>query len=138
MKKSKEYRDFDRIHVLQLFDLIAESEYDAFAMIEGYASTKCRKRADEGEPYYVFRQATNQFNDILMEGDIPSKKMDVDPVVLHWLADFYLYGFYEKDLSFEQSMDRINPNWLYNHYSPLHETSIANAWDKASSCAKAI
>ena len=89
MKKSKEYRDFDRIHVLQLFDLIAESEYDAFAMIEEYASTKCRKRADEGEPYYVFRQATNQFNDILMEGDIPSKKMDVVRVLWIWLVILY-------------------------------------------------
>ncbi len=76
-------------------------------------------------------QPTVLFNDILMEGTIPPKKTEADSVVLHWLADFYLYGYYERGESFEQSMKMVSPSWLYAHYSPLHEISLANAWDKA-------
>ena len=32
----------------------------------------------------------------------------------------------------KHALNSVSPEWLYNHYSPLHETSLGNAWEKAS------
>ena len=90
MKRDNTYISEDRRHVRQLFDLISDSEYDAYSMIEGYCKSTYRKR-----------------------------------------ADFYIYGLYERDKTFGAAVAEISPRWLYDHFSPLHETSMANAWDKA-------
>ena len=69
-------READRRHVIQLFDLFAESPYDALNLIEAYSRTYSRIRADEGSEYHILKRP-------------------------------------------------------YTHYSPLHETSLKNAWVKA-------
>lgn len=51
--------------------------------------------------------------------------------ILHWMAELYVYTRYEKGLSFQEMMKMVSPEWLYTHYSPLHETSLKNAWEKA-------
>ena len=57
---------------------------------------------------------------------------DADHIILHWMAELYIYVRYEKGLSFREMINSVSLEWLYNHYSPLHETSLGNAWEKAS------
>jgi hypothetical protein len=130
-------REVDRRHVIQLFDLFADSKYDSFDLIRAYSTTSSRDRADEGSEYHVLKQPINVFNDILRENNLKVTEKEVDSIILHWMAELYVYVLYEKGLSFREILNRVSPEWLYNHYSPLHETSLGNAWQKASCiCAK--
>ena len=110
-------REVDRRHVIQLFDLFADSKYDPFDLIQAYSTTNSRARADEGSEYHNSPKPA--------EGD-------ADHIILHWMAELYIYVRYEKELSFREMINSVSPEWLYNHYSPLHETSLGNAWEKAS------
>ena len=60
-------REVDRRHVIQLFDLFADSKYDPFDLIQAYSTTNSRARADGGSEYHVLKQPINVFNDILRE-----------------------------------------------------------------------
>lgn len=124
-------REVDRRHVIQLFDLFAESPYDALVLIEAYSRTYSRIRADEGSEYHVLKQPINVYNDILRENHLEITESDDDQIILHWMAELYVYTRYEKELSFQEMMKMVSPEWLYTHYSPLHETSLKNAWEKA-------
>ena len=57
-------REVDRRHVIQLFDLFADSKYDSFDLIKAYSRTYSRIRADEGSEYHILKQPINVFNDI--------------------------------------------------------------------------
>ena len=124
-------READRRHVIQLFDLFAESPYDALILIEAYSRTYSRIRADEGSEYHVLKQPINVYNDILRENHLEITESEDDQIILHWMAELYVYTRYEKELSFQEMMKMVSPEWLYTHYSPLHETSLKNAWVKA-------
>ena len=125
-------READRRHVIQLFDLFAESPYDALVLIEAYSRTYSRIRADEGSEYHVLKQPINVYNDILRENHLEITESEDDQIILHWMAELYVYTRYEKELSFQEMMKMVSPEWLYAHYSPLHETSLKNAWEKAA------
>ena len=125
-------REVDRRHVIQLFDLFADSKYDPFDLIQAYSTTNSRARADGGSEYHVLKQPINVFNDILRENSPKPAEGDADHIILHWMAELYIYVRYEKGLSFREMINSVSPEWLYNHYSPLHETSLGNAWEKAS------
>lgn len=133
MKDDDLIREVDRRHVTQLFDLFAESKYDPFDLIEAYSRTYSRIRADEGSEYHVLKQPINVFNDILRENHLEVNENDFDQIILHWMAELYVFVRYEKGLSFREMVNTVSPEWLYTHYSPLHETSLVNAWEKASS-----
>ena len=124
-------READRRHVIQLFDLFAESPYDALVLIEEYSRTYSRIRADEGSEYHVLKQPINVYNDILRENHLEITESEDDQIILHWMAELYVYTRYEKELSFQEMMKMVSPEWLYTHYSPLNETSLKNAWEKA-------
>lgn len=125
-------REVDRRHVILLFDLFADSKYDPFDLIEAYSRTYSRIRADEGSEYHILKQPINVFNDILRENNFKETENDADHIILHWMAELYVFVRYEKGLSFREIVENVSPQWLYNHYSPLHETSLGNAWEKAS------
>ena len=125
-------REVDRRHVIQLFDLFADSKYDSFDLIKAYSRTYSRIRAHEGSEYHILKQPINVFNDILRENNFKEIEYAVDHLILHWMAELYVFVRYEKGLSFREILDVVSPEWLYNHYSPLHETSLGNAWEKAS------
>ena len=124
-------REVDRRHVIQLFDLFAESPYDALDLIEAYSRTYSRIRADEGSEYHVLKQPINVYNDILRENHLEITESEDDQIILHWMAELYVYTRYEKGLSFREMIKTVSPEWLYKHFSPLHETSLKNAWEKA-------
>ena len=132
MKENELIREVDRRHVIQLFDLFADSKYDPFDLIEAYSRTDSRIRADEGSEYHVLKQPINVFNEILRENSIKAAEIDVDQIILHWMAELYIFVRYEKGITFREMLNIVSPKWLYNHYSPLHETSLGNAWEKAS------
>ena len=131
MKENELIREVDRRHVIQLFDLFADSKYDPFDLIEAYSRTDSRIRADEGSEYHVLKQPINVFNEILRENSIKAAEIDVDQIILHWMAELYIFVRYEKGITFREMLNIVSPKWLYNHYSPLHETSLGNAWEKA-------
>ena len=125
-------REVDRRHVIQLFDLFADSKFDPFDLIEAYSRTYSRIRADEGSEYHVLKQPINVFNDIVLENNLKETENEVVHIIMHWMAELYVFVRYEKGLSFREILDVVSPVWLYNHYFPLHETSLGNAWEKAS------
>ena len=125
-------REVDRRHLIQLFDLFADSKYDPFDLIQAYSTTNSRARADGGSEYHVLKQPINVFNDILRENSPKPAEGDADHIILHWMAELYIYVRYEKGLSFREMINSVSLEWLYNHYSPQHETSLGNAWEKAS------
>ena len=127
------YRDADRCHLMQFVELICESEYDSFVMFEVYCRLWERKRADEGEVYFILKQPIQMFNEVLRQETIPKCEEKADVMIFHWMADIYLYAHYNFNLSFEQAVYKVSPRWLYAHYSPLHETSLQNGWEKAVS-----
>ena len=132
MRDNDLIREVDRRHVIQLFDLFADSKFDPFDLIEAYSRTYSRIRADEGSEYHVLKQPINVFNDIVRENNLKETENEVDHIIMHWMAELYVFVRYEKGLSFREILDVVSPEWLYNHYSPLHETSLGNAWEKAS------
>ena len=125
------YQEVDRRHLMQFVDLVCESEYDPFAMFEAYSRLWERRRADEGEVYFIFKQAVQMYNEVHRQETIPKSAHKADAVVFHWMVDIYLYALYQAGIFFEQSVRMVPPRWLYAHYSPLHETSVRNGWDKA-------
>ena len=130
------YREADRCHLMQFVELICASEYDPFAMFEAYSRLWERKRADEGEVYFILKQPIQMFNEVHRQESIPKCKEKADVMIFHWMADIYLFARYYSDLSFEQSVCMVPPKWLYAHYSPLHETSLRNGWEKAVAICK--
>lgn len=66
-----------------------------------------------------------------LENNLEITQKEADQIILHWLAELYVYTHYEKGLSFREMMKMVSPEWLYTHFSPLHETSLKNAWEKA-------
>ena len=130
MKKDDIIKNTDRLHVLRLFDMIADSDYDTFEMIRRYSKVKTRVMADTGEEYFILRQPVNSVNDVLMEGAVPRSDAETDKGILHWMADVYIHALYELDMTFAQAVEMADPEWLYTHFSPLHEASISNCWDK--------
>ena len=131
MSVDKMYQEVDRCHLMQFVELICTSEYDPFEMFEAYCRLWERKRADEGEVYFILKQPIQMFNEIHRKETIPKSTQKADIIIFHWIADIYLFARYEKELFFEQSIRIVPIRWLYEHYSPLHETSLRNAWDKA-------
>ena len=131
MREDELIREVDRRHIIQLFDLFADSPYNALDLIEAYSRTDSRIRADAGSEYHVLKQPINVYNDILRENHLEITKREEDQIILHWMADLYVHTHYEKGLSFLEMMKDVSPVWLYTHYSPLHETSLKNAWVKA-------
>lgn len=131
MREDELIREVDRRHVIQLFDLFADSPYKALDLIEAYSRTDSRIRADAGSEYHVLKQPINVYNDILRENNLEITQKEADQIILHWLAELYVYTHYEKGLSFREMMKMVSPEWLYTHFSPLHETSLKNAWEKA-------
>ena len=81
--------------------------------------------------YFILKQPIQMFNEVHRQSCIPEKKESFDNIIFHWMVDIYLYALYQKQIFFSQSVRMIPPKWLYAHYCPLHETSIANAWEKA-------
>lgn len=132
MKKDDIIKSTDRLHVVRLFDMIADSGLDAFEMIRRYSNVKTRVMADAGEEYFILRQPVNSINDVLVEGEVPESGEEIDKMILHWMADVYIYAIYEKDMTFSQAVKIADPRWLYDHYSPLHEAGLSNCWDKIS------
>lgn len=134
MKDFDLIREADRRHVRQLFDLFAISEYDVFELITAYSTTDSRVRADAGSEYFILKQPVNILNEILRGRPIQKAVHNVDRIILHWMAEMYIFARYEKNLSFREMMLQVPPEWLYAHYSPLHEATMENAWEKASLC----
>ena len=81
-------REVDRRHVIQLFDLFADSKFDPFDLIEAYSRTYSRIRADEGSEYHVLKQPINVFNDIVRENNLKKTENEVDHIIMHWMAEF--------------------------------------------------
>ena len=81
-------REVDRRHMIQLFDLFADSKYNPFDLIEAYSRTFSRIRADEGSEYHVLKQPINVFNDILRENHLKVSENGLDKIILHWMALF--------------------------------------------------
>ena len=131
MKVDEMYQDVDRQHLMLLVDLICDSKYDPFAMFETYSQLWERKRADEGEVYFILKQPIHMYHEVHRQATIPEKAESSDTVIFHWMADVYLYALYHKGVHFSQSVSMVPPKWLYTHYSPMHETSLGNAWEKA-------
>ena len=90
-----------------------------------------RLGSDLGSEYHILKQPINVYNDILRENHLEITESEGDQIILHWMAELYAYTRYEKELSFQEMMKMVSPEWLYTHYSPLHETSLKNAWEKA-------
>ena len=67
MREDELIREVDRRHVIQLFDLFADSPYNALDLIEAYSRTDSRIRADAGSEYHVLKQPINVYNDIHTE-----------------------------------------------------------------------
>ena len=78
------------------------------------------------------------FDSVIHEKPIILKRRKYDPVIVDWMAEIYSYAVEEQDVTFEDAVNAVSPEWLYNHYSPLHETSIQNGWCKAVQCNKSI
>ena len=132
------FQEVDRRHLMCFVDLICDSEYDPFAMFEAYSRLWERKRADEGEEYFILKQPTQMCNEVHRQETIPKATEPADAMVFHWMVDIYLYARYAQGIPFVQSVRQVPPRWLYAHYSPLHETSIRNGWEKAAAiCANA-
>ena len=49
---------------------------------------------------------------------------------MEWMADIYTYLQWKYNLSSFSIADKIQPEELYDKYSPLHETSLGNAAEK--------
>lgn len=124
-------RDVDYRHVLQAFSLFNESGFDALEMVRRYVSLPSRRRADQGSEYHIYRQPVSTLNDITSgTGPLP-RGGSVDEVALRWVARIYLYALYERGIPMRKAVAAVDPAWLMEHYDPLHEASLANAWDKA-------
>lgn len=122
-------KDVDYRHVIQLFDLICASHSDPFVMTEMYCRMKERQHADNGDEYFILLQPIQILHRI--ENVAPqTAASEVDPVIFHWIAQMYLFALYSLGLTFRLASEEASPRWLYEHYSPLHETSLANAWEK--------
>ena len=104
-------READRRHVIQLFDLFAESPYDALILIEAYSRTYSRIRADEGSEYHILKQPINLYNDILRENHLEITESEDDQIILHWMAELYVYTRYEKELYIPEK--RMGKSSLY-------------------------
>ena len=132
------YQEVDRHHLMAFMDLICDSEYDPFAMYEAYCRLWERKRADEGEVYFILKQPIQMYNEVHRQETIAKAKEPADAMIFHWMADIYLHARYHEGIPFAESVRLVPPRWLYAHYSPLHETSIRNGWEKAAAiCANA-
>ena len=86
MRDNDLIREVDRRHVIQLFDLFADSKFDPFDLIEAYSRTYSRIRADEGSEYHVLKQPINVFNDIVRENNLKKTENEVDHIIMHWMA----------------------------------------------------
>ena len=53
MKNDGMMREVDRRHMLQLFDLFSDSEYDTFELIRGYSELDSRMKAAQGSEYHI-------------------------------------------------------------------------------------
>ena len=107
MREDELIREVDRRHIIQLFDLFADSPYNALDLIEAYSRTDSRIRADAGSEYHVLKQPINVYNDILRENNLEITQKEADQIILHWLAELYVYTHYEKGLSFREMMKMV-------------------------------
>ena len=124
-------RDVDYRHVLQAFSLFNGSGFDALEMVRRYASLPSRLRADQGSGYHIYRQPVSTLNDVVRDTGTLPQGGEVDEVVLRWIARLYLYALYERGIPMREAVAMVDPEWLVEHYDPLHEASLATAWDKA-------
>ena len=114
-----------------LFQLIARNTENPFRGISAYMTSSYRKYMDMGNPLYLNKTPKQ----ILGSMGMPNRTdLDIseqyDEMILVWMADVYTYLQWKYNLSSEKIVEKLKPEELYRMFSPLHETSLANAVDK--------
>lgn len=114
-----------------LFKLIARNMENPFPGITAYMNSTYRMYMDMGNPLYLNKTPKQ----ILGSMGLPNRTdLDIseqyDEVILAWIADVYTYLQWKYNLSSKKIVEKIEPEKLYEMFSPLHETSLSNAVDK--------
>lgn len=114
-----------------LFKLIARNTEEPFQVIKEYMCCTYRSYMDMGNPLYLNKTPKQILGSmgilIEIEFEISEK---YDECILEWMADVYTYLQWKYNLSSEKIVKKIEPENLYQKYSPLHEASLSNCAEK--------
>ena len=94
-----------------LFRLFARSDADTFDVVRLYMISEQRAAMDVGHPKYI---------------NMTPKKDNRDEFIMNWMARIYVLLQFQTEKSSVEIVNRVSPEWLYDHYSPLHEASDVN------------
>lgn len=114
-----------------LFKLIARNTENPFQVIETYMRSNYRKAMDLGNPLYLNKTPKQILGELGVKVNLEAPISDTwDEFILEWMSDIYTYMQWKYNLPSERIVEKIRPEDLYEKYSPLHETSVANGVDK--------
>ncbi len=114
-----------------LFKLIARNTKEPFQMIAEYMNGEYRSYMDMGNPLYLNKTPKQILGNMgIAAENLFEISEEYDECALAWMADVYTYLQWKYNLSSEKIVGKIEPEALYQKYSPLHEASLSNCADK--------
>lgn len=109
-----------------LFRLFARSDADTFDVVRLYMISEQRAAMDVGHPKYINMTPKQLINRLHENFILNPKKDNRDEFIMNWMARIYVLLQFQTEKSSVEIVNRVSPEWLYDHYSPLHEASDVN------------
>lgn len=114
-----------------LFKLIARNTKEPFQAIAEYMKGDYRSYMDMGNPLYLNKTPKQILGNMGIKVDNAlGMSEEYDECVLVWMADVYTYFQWRYNLLSKIIVEKIEPEELYQKYSPLHEASLSNCVEK--------
>lgn len=115
-----------------LFRILSREGADVFDAIRLYMISFQRSLMDVGNPL-ALNKTPKQLISRMYDGyalSANTEKVEYDEFIMNWMARIYVSLQYETCKSSVEIVNVLKPEWLYEHYYPLHEASISNGLRK--------
>ena len=113
-----------------LFRLFSRKDINTFDAIRLYMISEQRALMDIGNSKAINMTPKQLINRMFEQCSLHSENDDCDEFILNWMARIYVLLQFQTSKSSTEIVNRVSPEWLYNNYSPLHETSDTNGVSK--------
>lgn len=109
-----------------LFRSFVRASVNTFDAVKMYMISEQRAAMDVGHPKYINMTPKQLTNRMYEDCALKQSSDDCDEFIMNWIARIYVLIQFSTEKSSVEIVNRISPEWLYKHYSPLHETSDTN------------